>query len=87
MKGGCDLNERLKEAFLRFAKCEPDAFPMLMSIEILAASIAAEAFSESTAVPVQKHRFRITGDVARIAAGSSSAAPTWIDVESARYRD
>lgn len=68
MECGCDLNQGLQEAFLRFIEREPDAFPVFVSIEVFATPIACEALGEPAAVPVKKHRFRITGDAARFAA-------------------
>ena len=63
VKRGCYLDECLKKRFLRFFKREPDAFPMFVSEEELAAAIAGKSLFEFSAMPVKRHAISI-GDLA-----------------------
>lgn len=73
VKRGGYLDECLKKGFLRLIQGEPDAFPMLVSEEELASSIAGESFLKFTMSPIKRHAISI-GDLAASGVPGSSAA-------------
>src|ERR1039458_6514225 len=56
---GCHLDESLQKGFLRLFQFQPDALPMFVSDEELAAPVAGKSLFELSAIPVKRHAFSI----------------------------